>query len=392
MWKKFTGYLKQIVPLMQNSLIPALILYAALTVFLTVTPFNPKALHFLHLGFFMVCFASVGILTFFNHNRPLFFILVLMIAYMLINYLKYAHGIIYNLSVDYFNLCFLTAVSLMFFYFLPNRPLFSQDTVNFTLIVFAALALGEQLSRYQIGIDFSRFVCNGCGLQTFGLAMFVSVFLIMLVHSSIRDDILTTALFFATADVMLGFYLSDRPAPLALFFFAAAVTVFCGIVHSVRYAARKDTVTGLDNGNSFIRASASLPLKYGLGIVCIDDYKHLAQIFKKSGIDEIVVMVAKKIRELEPETQIYRCGADEFIVIFPAAEKGTSFARVDNIRRSVAASEFLLSGRKKSLKLTVSCSVADKKRSDANVFEVFMRTRKILQKTYKFTQNITSQA
>lgn len=191
---------------------------------------------------------------------------------------------------------------------------------------------------------------------------------------------------------MLGFYLSDRPSPLALFFFTAALTVLCGIIHSLLYAARKDVVTGLDNGNSFIRAQASLPLKYGLGIVCIDDYKHLAQIFKKSGIDEIVVMIAKKICELEPDAHVYRCGADEFIVIFPAAEKGASFARVDNIRRTVAASEFLLSGRKKALKLTVSCSVADKKRSDADVFEVFMRARKILQKTYKFTQNITSQA
>ena len=142
------------------------------------------------------------------------------------------------------------------------------------------------------------------------------------------------------------------------------------------------------------RLTCAVARKYGLkaAIVCIDDYKHLAQIFKKSGIDEIVVMIAKKICELEPDAHVYRCGADEFIVIFPAAEKGASFARVDNIRRTVAASEFLLSGRKKALKLTVSCSVADKKRSDADIFEVFMRARKILQKTYKFTQNITSQA
>ena len=133
---------------------------------------------------------------------------------------------------------------------------------------------------------------------------------------------------------MLGFYLSDRPAPLALFFFAAAVTVFCGIVHSVRYAARKDTVTGLDNGNSFIRASASLPLKYGLGIVCIDDYKHLAQIFKKSGIDEIVVMVAKNPRTGTGNSDLpLRCR--RIYRHLSGCRKGTSFARVDNIRRSV---------------------------------------------------------
>lgn len=321
MWKKYAGYLKQILPLMKNSLLPVLLLGTALGAYFMLAPFGEEAQRFLHVGFFLSCAASAGILIYFNRNRPLFFVLVLLIAYCLINYLKFAHGIIYNLTADYYNLCFLTAVCFLFFYFLPNRPLFSFDTVNFLIVVFAALALGEQLGRYRVGIDFSAFFCNGCGLQTFGLALFLSVLIIMLVHSSIRDEILTTSLFFATVSVMLGFYLSDRPSPLALFFFTAALTVLCGIIHSLLYAARKDVVTGLDNGNSFIRAQASLPLKYGLGIVCIDDYKHLAQIFKKSGIDEIVVMIAKKICELEPDAHVYRCGADEFIVIFPAAEK-----------------------------------------------------------------------
>ena len=306
MWKKYAGYLKQILPLMKNSLLPVLLLGTALGAYFMLAPFGEEAQRFLHVGFFLSCAASAGILIYFNRNRPLFFVLVLLIAYCLINYLKFAHGIIYNLTADYYNLCFLTAVCFLFFYFLPNRPLFSFDTVNFLIVVFAALALGEQLGRYRVGIDFSAFFCNGCGLQTFGLALFLSVLIIMLVHSSIRDEILTTSLFFATVSVMLGFYLSDRPSPLALFFFTAALTVLCGIIHSLLYAARKDVVTGLDNGNSFIRAQASLPLKYGLGIVCIDDYKHLAQIFKKSGIDEIVVMIAKKICELEPDAHVYR--------------------------------------------------------------------------------------
>lgn len=300
MWKKYAGYLKQILPLMKNSLLPVLLLGTALGAYFMLAPFGEEAQRFLHVGFFLSCAASAGILIYFNRNRPLFFVLVLLIAYCLINYLKFAHGIIYNLTADYYNLCFLTAVCFLFFYFLPNRPLFSFDTVNFLIVVFAALALGEQLGHYHIGIDFSAFFCNGCGLQTFGLALFLSVLIIMLVHSSIRDEILTTSLFFATVSVMLGFYLSDRPSPLALFFFTAALTVLCGIIHSLLYAARKDVVTGLDNGNSFIRAQASLPLKYGLGIICIDDYKHLAQIFKKSGIDEIVVMIAKRSASWNP--------------------------------------------------------------------------------------------
>ena len=48
--------------------------------------------------------------------------------------------------------------------------------------------------------------------------------------------------------------------------------------------------------------------------------------------------------------------------------------------------------RKKPIKLTVSCAVSEKKRSDANSVEVLVRAHKALQKTYKFTQNVTSKA
>ncbi len=202
----------------------------------------------------------------------------------------------------------------------------------------------------------------------------------MLVHSSIRDDILTTALFFATADVMLGFYLSDRPAPLALFFsrlpspFSAALCIQSATPPAKTPSPGSTTATPLSGLRLHCRSNTDWVSSV---LTTINTWPRYS---RNPASTRLWSWWQKKIRELEPETQIYRCGADEFIVIFPAAEKGTSFARVDNIRRSVAASEFLLSGRKKSLKLTVSCSVADKKRSDANVFEVFMRARKIFAK------------
>ena len=89
---------------------------------------------------------------------------------------------------------------------------------------------------------------------------------------------------------------------------------------------------------------------------------------------------------------LFRCTPDEFVIIFPQAEKGTSYNRLDEIRRQIAASEFILPRIKKPVKLTVSCSIADKKRSDSNVSDVFIRAHRALQKTYKFTQNITSKA
>jgi len=371
---------------------PALLLGLALTAYLLFEPFHDQILAELHIGFFAVNIITIGFLVKYNQNRPLFFVLTLVLCHISINYFKHLHGVIYYTSPDYLNLTFLAASGFLFFYFLPNRPLSSKDTINFLIIIAAAMTLAELLNRHGISLDYSLFDYMPHGLQMTGFILFTLFIIIQLFHSSIKDEILTTTLLFATINIMLGFYFSNEPSAQTAFFLNASLTICYGTIRSIRYDIRKDVVTGLDNGNSFLKAAEKFPLKYGLGIICIDDYKHLAQIFKKSGINELAVMITQKIRQSEPEALLYRYRVDEFIIVFPQAEKGTSFERVDNIRRNIAAAEFILSGRKKPLKLTVSCSVADKKRSDANVLEVFYRAGNILQKTYKFTQNVTSKA
>lgn len=389
---KFTNYFKYIMPLMRNSFLPSLLLCSALGCFFIFAPFSDKVLNLLHLGFFLIIFTEVFILIYYNQNRPLFFILLLALSYLFINYFKYQHGIIYYTSSDYLNLTFFSAVGFLYFYFQPNRPFASTESLKFLLVILIGFSVSEFLSKYEISLNYNFIICNGCGLQSIGFGLFIISLLVMLVHSSIKDDILSTALFFATISIFLGFYFSAKPSSFTIFFINSALTACLGLIHSLYYSQHKDAISGLDNANGFIIASAKFPLKYGLGIISIDDYSHLSQVFKKSGINEIVLMIIKKIRQTEPEALLYRYSPDEFIIIFPQAEKGTSFTRLDNIRRQIAAAEFMLSKRRKPLKITVSCSIAEKKRSDANVFEVFLRARKILQKTYKFTQNITSKA
>lgn len=391
MLKKYGYYLRQILPLMRNSWLPATVLLAAVCGYMLFEPFSETVQNIFHCIFFALNITGIILLAKFNRNRPLFFIIIMMLSYISINYLKYSHGIIYYLTPAYYNLVFLSASGLLFFYFLPNRPFFSADTVNFLIIIFAAVSLSESLSNSDIKLDFSPIINFGCGLQIFGLSVFWIIISVMLLYASIKNNILETAMAFATVNIMVGFYFSDHPAVLALFFMTAAFTVFSGIIRHLFFILRKDPATELGNGRSFIAAAAKLPLKYGLGIICIDDYKHLIQAFRKSGLNDIMLMISKKIAELEPEAMLYRCTPDEFVIIFPNAEKGTSFKRLDDVRRKIAASAFILPRIKRPIKITVSCSIAEKKRSD-KVSDVFIRARRVLQKTYKFTQNITSQA
>ena len=63
----------------------------------------------------------------------------------------------------------------------------------------------------------------------------------------------------------------------------------------------------------------------------------------------------------------------------------------ENIRRKVAATEFVFASHK-SIKITISVCVSEKTRKDLNASEVTERTHNALQKNYRFNCNIVTVA
>ncbi len=179
---------------------------------------------------------------------------------------------------------------------------------------------------------------------------------------------------------------------MTIFFAAAMLSIAVAVVQDIYYSTYRDVLTGLAGRNAFIINAKNFPLKYSVGIVCIDDYEKLGQVFGRMGQNALTKMIASRITETEFENQVYRYTPDEFVIIFKKEDKNEGFDRLEKIRRAVASAEFMLGRRKKPIKLTVSCAVSEKKRSDANSVEVLVRAHKALQKTYKFTQNVTSKA
>ena len=108
-------------------------------------------------------------------------------------------------------------------------------------------------------------------------------------------------------------------------------------------------------------------------------------------LHKLLIMIINKIRELDTGALIYRYNSDEFILVFKNEDKKQSYEYLENIRRAVAGAEFVLD-RRQIVKVTISAGVSEKKRSDADADVVLERTREVLQKAYKFTQNITSKA
>ena len=145
---------------------------------------------------------------------------------------------------------------------------------------------------------------------------------------------------------MLGFYLSDRPAPLALFLsrlpspFSAALCIQSATPPAKTPSPGSTTATPLSGLRLHCRSNTDWVSS------CIDDYKHLAQIFRNPASTRLWSWW-QKIRELEPETQIYRCGADGIYRHLSGCRKRHFVCPCRQYPPQRCRLEFLLSGRKR---------------------------------------------
>ena len=387
--KKLTAWLQGIFPLLQNMFLPALISAAAIIWFYAHDGISPAGRQALHHLFYLLCFASFLILLYFNQNKGIFFIFCLVIAYTLLNRLKYTLPETFMATPAYINLCALLPLNLILFYFLPEQKLLSRPNVYLLLIIFASYTLGEKLSYNGISLTFAWLPVNG-GLSAFSLLAFAGALLSFYISTVISGRIMDYSLFFATLLSAFGFYYAADSAAPVLFFCLAALVIILGLCEEIYNDIYKDCLTGFASRNAFIIQAPKFPLKYSIGIISIDNYANLTKAFGRRNLKNLLKMIAHRIAVTETEAVIYRYGKDELVLIFKNQDKNSAYAQMEEIRRAIAAAEFMLSPKQKPIKLTVSGSVSEKKRSDTNAFEVLSRARKTLQKTSAFSYNVTS--
>lgn len=390
--QKFLRNIGNILPLAKNSIIPSVILAVVLVVFYAYESFAFPMLQNIHIMIFLLAFINLGILIYFNINKPVMIILISMLSYIAINLLKSLYGKDYAVSAYYINMINIVPINILIFYLMPQQKLFSRITIYQLIAIFVQIAIIEQTARKGIVLNYSFFYPIANNLTNISLMLFVGVTITTLLFSSYNGRIIDTYITFALIEMMFGYIYSDNPTALTMFFFASLLTIVIGLGYDIYYAIHKDVLTELLSRNSFVMNSKNFPIKYTIGIVSIDDYERLEKIFKRYELNALTIMVASKIKEIVGEHIIYRYDRDEFVIIYKNENIKFAFENIETIRRAIAAAEFVLSKRKRTIKLTVSCSISEKKRSDSNAFEVLFRASKALEQTNKFSQNITTKA
>jgi diguanylate cyclase (GGDEF)-like protein len=160
-----------------------------------------------------------------------------------------------------------------------------------------------------------------------------------------------------------------------VYFATAALVLVASVIETSYLMAYHDELTGLPARRAFNQAVLELGEHYAIAVVDVDHFKRFNDTFGHDIGDEVLRMVASRLSKVTGGGKAYRCGGEEFSVIFPGRSARDAMEHLELLRRTIEGSRFRVRGRdrRKTPRGPDRRRIAIKKRSRAATRKAFQR-------------------
>jgi GGDEF domain-containing protein len=128
-------------------------------------------------------------------------------------------------------------------------------------------------------------------------------------------------------------------------YFAAAAFVLAGAIVETSYLlAYHDELTSLPSRRAFHDALLRLEHPYSIAMVDIDHFKRCNDTHGHDVGDQVLRMVASRLGRVSGGGQAYRCGGEEFAILFPGKTTADVLQHLELLRSDIEGSSLRLRG------------------------------------------------
>ena len=124
----------------------------------------------------------------------------------------------------------------------------------------------------------------------------------------------------------------------------AALILAASLIETSYVLAYHDELTGIRGRRAFNESLLSLDQQYAIAIVDIDHFKKFNDAYGHDVGDQVLCMVAKRLTEVGGDGQAFRCGGEEFAIVFRNTSARDAYERLDALRQIIEKSTFQLRG------------------------------------------------
>jgi diguanylate cyclase (GGDEF)-like protein len=124
----------------------------------------------------------------------------------------------------------------------------------------------------------------------------------------------------------------------------AALIIGASWVETSYVLAYHDELTGIRGRRAFNEVLLSLDQQYAIAIVDIDHFKKFNDAYGHDVGDQVLCMVAKRLSHVGGDGQVFRCGGEEFAIVFHNTSAQEAFEHLDSLRQIIEKSTFQVRG------------------------------------------------
>jgi diguanylate cyclase (GGDEF)-like protein len=129
-----------------------------------------------------------------------------------------------------------------------------------------------------------------------------------------------------------------------LYVATAGLILGVSLIETSYVLAYNDELTGIPGRRAFNEALLSLGQQYAIAIVDIDHFKKFNDTFGHDIGDQVLRMAASRLAGSGTGGQAYRCGGEEFAIIFRNVSAKDAFEKLESLRQTIADANFRVRG------------------------------------------------
>ena len=194
-----------------------------------------------------------------------------------------------------------------------------------------------------------RHLATTVTLPNHALVIFAAAAAFLLIRFLLIGKPVESALLWTLSAFFLSLHFATNPRLATLYAATAACILFASVIESSYLLAYHDELTSLPSRRAFNDAMQRLQQPYSIAVVDIDHFKKFNDTYGHDTGDQVLRLVASNLARVTGGGRAYRCGGEEFNILFPGKNTADVLDHLDRLRENIEVSEFRMRGNDRRL-------------------------------------------
>jgi len=207
-----------------------------------------------------------------------------------------------------------------------------------------AVFLGSSASGRPSPLVHAHHAWEPVALPRYAVLVLTSAVVFFIVRFVLTRKPVDSALLWSMFAVVLAMRFVGVTRVSTMYWAAGACILAASIVESSYLLAYHDELTTLPSRRAFNDALLRLKDPYSIAVVDIDHFKRFNDTYGHDTGDQVLRLVASNLAQVTGGGQAYRCGGEEFMIVFAGKTTNDVLEHLERLRETIQSSEFHLRG------------------------------------------------